>query len=588
MTVSQRVGLLVSLALCSLLGLAILGNHQIKRVFTSANFANENSVPGLIALNDAQRDFGLVRVRLYRYLLNDDAGKFSQLEQEVAESSRAFENALGDYEKTLADDTDRRLYNADADAWRAYQAGIPAVFNAWRNHDAKAARTALDALAALGGVLQNALKEHGKYNATMASQAAKEAQAIQSAALAQSWGISLAAFGLIAALGVLITRSLFKLLGCEPKDAAEIANRIAAGDLGSRIELRAGDKTSLLSAMKAMQDNLTLIVGEIKGIVAAANQGDFTVKMGMDGKAGYAKDLSEQLNQLSDTIDLAFKDTIRVAQALEQGDLTRTVTRDYRGAFDLVKRSLNNTVAKLAQTIGEVNATAEALGSATRQVSTTAQSLSQSSSEQAASVEEAYASVEQMAGAIRQNAENAKVADSMSAEGSRKAADGGQAVAESIGAIKQIAKKIGIVDDIAYQTNLLALNAAIEAARAGELGKGFAVVAAEVRKLAERSLAAAEEVGLLAANSVGMAEHAGRMIDDIVPATQKTADLVQEITAASEDQNIAVGQVNAAMGQMNLITQQNASASEALAATAEEMSSKAESLRLAMNFFTLP
>ncbi|HZX33433.1 MAG TPA: methyl-accepting chemotaxis protein, partial [Rhodocyclaceae bacterium] len=88
--------------------------------------------------------------------------------------------------------------------------------------------------------------------------------------------------------------------------------------------------------------------------------------------------------------------------------------------------------------------------------------------------------------------------------------------------------------------------------------------------------------------SVGMAEHAGRMIDDIVPATQKTADLVQEITAASEDQNTAVGQVNAAMGQMNQITQQNASASEELAATAEEMSSQAESLRLAMNFFTLP
>jgi methyl-accepting chemotaxis protein len=300
-----------------------------------------------------------------------------------------------------------------------------------------------------------------------------------------------------------------------------------------------------------------------------------------------AKELSELLNQLSDTIDVGFKDVVRVTSSLAAGDLTKQITRDYRGDFDRLKQALNNTVTKLAQTISEVNNTTETLASATVQVSSTAQSLSQASSEQAASVEETSASIEQMTSSIQQNTENAKVADGMSAEGSKKAAEGGEAVNETVGAMKQIARKIGIIDDIAYQTNLLALNAAIEAARAGEHGKGFAVVAAEVRKLAERSQVAAQEIGQLAINSVGMAEKAGKLLDEIVPATKKTADLVQEITAASEEQTVGVNQVNTAMSQLSQITQQNASASEELAATAEEMSSQAGNLQELISFFNV-
>ena len=280
-------------------------------------------------------------------------------------------------------------------------------------------------------------------------------------------------------------------------------------------------------------------------------------------------------------------EAVAVANSLAEGDLTARIAVDARDETGQLKAAMKAMQDKLAQTIGDINATAEALASATAQVSSTAQSLSQASSEQAASLEETTASVEQMGASIKQNADNAKVADAMSAEGSAKAGEGGAAVTQTVGAMKDIATKIGIIDDIAYQTNLLALNAAIEAARAGQHGKGFAVVAAEVRKLAERSQVAAQEISQLAGNSVGMAERAGKLLDEIVPATRKTADLVQEITSASEEQNIGVDQINTAMGQLNQITQQNAAASEELAATAEEMSSQAENLQRLMGFFDI-
>ena len=371
------------------------------------------------------------------------------------------------------------------------------------------------------------------------------------------------------------------------KKAMACIQQFGEGNLDATLEQFPGKKKFINDTIEQLRANLRRIVSEIQDLTAAANKGDFSVKLELAGKKGFPRTLSELLNQLSDTVDTAFKDTIYVAEALERGDLTRTVTRDYQGAFDQVKQSLNNTVAKLAQTISEVNATTDTIASATQQVSSTAQSLSQASSEQAASVEETTASVEEMAASINRNTDNAKVADGMSADGSRKAAEGGVAVNQTVSAMKDIAQKIGIIDDIAYQTNLLALNAAIEAARAGEHGKGFAVVAAEVRKLAERSQVAAQEIGQLASNSVGMAEQAGKLLDEIVPATKKTAELVQEITATSQEQSAGVTQVNAAMGQLNQITQQNASASEELAATAEEMSGQANNLQQLMAFFNV-
>ena len=368
--------------------------------------------------------------------------------------------------------------------------------------------------------------------------------------------------------------------------AANYVDRISKGDIPPKItDSYNGDFNTIKNNLNTCIDAVNTLIKDANMLSAAAVAGKLATRADASKHQGDFRKIVEGVNETLDNVVGPINDVRRVMGAMEQGDLTQTITASYQGDFDALKQAINNTIARLADTIGQINTAADALNNAASQVSATAQSLSQSSSEQATSVEQTTASVEQMTASINQNTENAKVTDSMATKASQEASEGGAAVKETVEAMKQIADKIGIIDDIAYQTNLLALNAAIEAARAGEHGKGFAVVAAEVRKLAERSQVAAQEIGELAGSSVKLAEKAGHLLDEIVPSIKKTSDLVQEIAAASSEQSAGVGQINGAMGQLNQATQQNASASEELAATAEQMGGQAQQLQQLMGFF---
>ena len=203
-------------------------------------------------------------------------------------------------------------------------------------------------------------------------------------------------------------------------------------------------------------DAIATVVVEVRGVVAAANQGDLNRRIDTQGKAGLLVQIGSGINDLTSTLS-ALVSQVKTASA---------------------------EVSRGADEISQGNA-----------------NLSQRTEEQASSLEETASSMEEMTSTVKQNADNAAHASKLAVAARDQAEKGGAVVSKAVTAMvgindasKKIADIISVIDGIAFQTNLLALNAAVEAARAGEQGRGFAVVATEVRNLAGRSATAAKEI----------------------------------------------------------------------------------------------
>ncbi|MDO8947127.1 MAG: methyl-accepting chemotaxis protein [Desulfocapsaceae bacterium] len=260
------------------------------------------------------------------------------------------------------------------------------------------------------------------------------------------------------------------------------------------------------------------------------------------------------------------------AEAIANGKLTQEIQVAGKGKFSVIGSVLNKLCCNWSKTFCQMRgntstleATSEAMNSASVELSNDAKSLYTLTNTVAVAAEEMSANMNAVAAAMEQSSTNvsmvAAASEEMTATINEIASNSdkarfivAEAVAEaekaslSVGDLGRAAKEINKVTDtiaeISEQTNLLALNATIEAARAGEAGKGFAVVANEIKALAKQTRDSTQDISQQIEGIQQATMQAVAVINNITTTITSMSELMETIAASVQQQATASGEIS--------------------------------------------
>ena len=158
----------------------------------------------------------------------------------------------------------------------------------------------------------------------------------------------LLAVGLLAGIiiAALIIRGLLKQLGGEPAYAAAMVSEVANGNLTVNIELRDGDTTSMLAAVKGMVSKLSQVVAEVssgaQGLTGAAEQLSATAQ-------SLSQATSEQAASVEETSASVEQMTASIAQNTENARITDAMASKASGEAAEGGDAVKSTVAAMRQ-----------------------------------------------------------------------------------------------------------------------------------------------------------------------------------------------------------------------------------------------
>jgi methyl-accepting chemotaxis protein len=268
--------------------------------------------------------------------------------------------------------------------------------------------------------------------------------------LAEYLGAAIFLCVLVSGVMLVIIRSIHRQLGGEPKYAADVVTRIAAGDLTVPVEVSRNDTGSLLHAMKGMQASLAQIIGNVHSgseVIAASSKeiaaGNLDLSARTEEQAASLEQTSATMAELTSTVrqntDNARQASVLATNASGVADKGSQVVERMVGTM--------NSIASSSTRIAEITALIEGIAFQTNILALNAAVEAARAGEQGRGFAVVAAEVRSLAqrssAAAKEIKELIETSVNEIRTGSSEAGEVGQTTAEVRLAIKRVADIIG-------------------------------------------------------------------------------------------------------------------------------------------------
>jgi len=168
-------------------------------------------------------------------------------------------------------------------------------------------------------------------------------------------GVSMAAVALLVALVLAwAARRVVRQIGGEPQAAAEVAARVASGDLTARIDLAPGDDGSVLHGMKRMVEKLQEFAAQIRNATEQIRTASGEIVAGNQDLSSRTEQQASNLQQTAASIEQL------TATVKQNADAARQANQLAAAASEVAERG--------GAVVGQVVATMEGISAASRKI----------------------------------------------------------------------------------------------------------------------------------------------------------------------------------------------------------------------------
>jgi methyl-accepting chemotaxis protein len=343
----------------SALGLAFVGVVGTTGFVASARLAaaSERIAQGGQALHDQmtadQAHDALRSDVLAAMLAGATAGNPEQpaIRADLAEHGKSFRTSLATLERMPLEPATRQTLERLKPALAAYIDGATSVVDtAFADHAAAQGK-----MPAFNVAFKTVEKEMEALSEEIESQAGATMEASRAtAALAKAVILAVIAVSIAALLaaGAIVSRRIVRPI----RRAVEVAETVAAGDLGSHIETRGHDETAqLLAALKRMNEGLVRIVGTVRGSSESIATGSHEISVG-------SNDLSRRTEAQASSLQQAAASMEEMSASVRTtADTTREAVA-LAGAASAAAAQGGAAVGELVGTMGEISASSRRIG----------------------------------------------------------------------------------------------------------------------------------------------------------------------------------------------------------------------------------